>query len=286
MRYAINVPNFGEYSDPRTFMRLAVDAERSGWDGFFVWDHILVDPDWGVPIADPWVLLSAAAAVTQTIRLGPMVTPLARRRPWVVARQASTLDHLSGGRVTLGVGLGTPPEVEFGAFGEDDDARVRAAKLDEALAILTGLWSGEPFEHAGAHYQLKRMRFAPPPVQRPRIPIWVAGYWPARAPFRRAARWDGAFPISKVTEESGALMPLAELAEITSFLREERGAEAAGQFDVVALGSTPADPLEAGEILAPYAAAGVTWWCEALNGMRAPLAELEERLRAGPPRLP
>jgi len=286
VHFALNVPNFGDYADPATFVGLAREAEASGWDALFVWDHLLVDPDWGVPIADPWILLAAAAAVTERIRLGPMVTPLARRRPWVVARQAATLDHLSAGRVTLGVGLGEPPGAEFEAFGEDSDARVRAGKLDEALAILDGLWSGEPFAFEGAFHHLARMRFEPRPVQRPRIPIWVAGFWPARAPFRRAARWDGVFPASHATEETGEPMPLDELGAILDVIRAARGPRGLEGFEVMIAGGTPADPAAAGTILEPYAAAGVTWWSEGLNGWRGPLEAMMDRLRAGPPRVP
>lgn len=285
MRYAINVPNFGEYADPRTFMRLAVEAEEAGWDGFFAWDHILIDPDWGVPTADPWVLLAAAAAVTDRIRIGPMVTPIPRRHPWVVARQAVSLDHLSAGRLTLGVGLGAPPEADFEAFGEESDVRVRAEKLDESLAILDGLWTDAPFEFVGEQYRLSRMRFSPAPVQRPRIPIWVAGYWPHRGPFRRAARWDGVVPASRVTEETGAPIPLDELEAILEVIREERGSDDLTGFDVMVAGGTPASPDAAWRVIEPYAAAGATWWSEGLNGWRGSLAEMEARLRAGPPRV-
>jgi alkanesulfonate monooxygenase SsuD/methylene tetrahydromethanopterin reductase-like flavin-dependent oxidoreductase (luciferase family) len=283
MRYAINVPNFGDYADPDTFVRIARDAEAAGWDALFVWDHILVDRDWGVPIADPWVLLAAAATVTERIRLGPMVTPLPRRRPWVVARQTVTLDHLSRGRLTMGVGLGEPPEAEFSAFGEDPSAVVRAAQLDEGLAVLTGLWSGQPFSFHGTHYRLEPMRFAPRPFQTPTIPVWVAGYWPHRAAFRRAARWQGVFPASRVTEETGAPMPLDELAAVLDVVRTERGAAGMEGFDVMIAGGTPADAGEALEIIAPYRDAGVTWWSEGLNGWRGSLPEMLDRLRAGPP---
>ncbi|MGZ8563870.1 MAG: LLM class flavin-dependent oxidoreductase [Candidatus Limnocylindria bacterium] len=283
MRYAINVPNFGEYADPETFMGIARDAEAAGWDALFVWDHVLIDRDWGVPIADPWVLLSAAATVTDRIRLGPMVTPLPRRRPWVVARQTVTLDHLSGGRLTLGVGLGAPPDAEFSAFGEDPAPGVRAARLDEGLAVLTGLWSGEPYSFHGEHYRLEPLRFAPRPRQQPTIPVWVAGYWPHRAAFRRAARWQGVFPSSHATEESGEPMPLDELAAVLEVIRAERGAAGMEGFDVMVAGSTPADAAEAIRIIEPYRDVGVTWWSEGLNGYRGSLPEMLERLRAGPP---
>jgi alkanesulfonate monooxygenase SsuD/methylene tetrahydromethanopterin reductase-like flavin-dependent oxidoreductase (luciferase family) len=283
MRFAVNVPNFGDYADPRTFMRLAVEAEDAGWDGMFVWDHVLGDPEWGVPMADPWVLLAAAAAVTNRIRLGPMVTPLPRRRPWVVARQAVSLDHLSAGRMTLGVGLGAPPKADFEAFGEVSDPRIRAERLDEGLAILDGLWSDSPFAFAGEHFRLATMRFSPPPIQRPRIPIWVAGYWPHRGPFRRAARWDGVFPASRVTEESGAPMPLDELEAVLAVIRHERGGDGLAGFDVMVAGGTPTDPRKARRMVEPYVTAGATWWAEGLNGWRGSLAEMEKRLRAGPP---
>jgi len=282
VRAAINVPNFGDYADPSTFLRIARTAEAAGWDGLFVWDHILIDPAWGVPIADPWVLLAAAATVTDTIRLGPMVTPLPRRRPWIVARQALTLDHLSNGRLTLGVGLGAPAEAEFAAFGEEADARIRAEKLEEGLAILDRLWSGHLRGFDGTHYRLREMRFEPRPLQAPRIPIWVAGYWPHRAALRRAARWDGVVPASTVTEESGSPMPLDELRSILDLIRGERGDRGLEGFDVMIMGSTPADPAAAEAIVAPYAEAGVTWWSEGLNEWRGPLAAMEERIAAGP----
>ena len=285
LRFAIDVPNFGDYADPATFMRLAREAETAGWDGLFVWDHILVEPDGGWQIADPWTLMAAAAAVTERIRLGPMVTPLPRRHPWVVARQAISLDHLSRGRLTLGVGLGMPPEVEFGAFGLETDAKARAAQLDEGLAILDGLWSGESFSFAGDHYRLEPMRFAPRPVQRPRIPIWVAGWSRRAAPFRRAARWDGVFPISPVTEESGAPIPIDELRAVLAIIRAERGERGLDGYDVAITGGSPADPVEAAQVVEPYVAEGVTWWLEGLNGWRGLLEEMEERLRSGPPRL-
>jgi alkanesulfonate monooxygenase SsuD/methylene tetrahydromethanopterin reductase-like flavin-dependent oxidoreductase (luciferase family) len=285
MRFAINVPNFGDYADPQAFLSLAREAEASGWDGFFVWDHILVEPDWGMPIADPWVLLSAAATVTTRIRLGPMVTPLPRRRPWVVARQSVTLDHLSGGRLTLGVGLGAPAQADFAAFGDETDPRVRAEKLDEGLTILDSLWTGEQVSFVGRQYQLSEMRFLPKPIQRPRIPIWVAGYWPHHAPFRRAAHWDGVCPASTSTEDTGKPMPLAELQAMLDVIRTERGEARLDGFDVALIGGTEPDPVRAGEMLHPYAEAGVTWWCEGLSDWRGPFEAMQERVRAGPPAL-
>jgi alkanesulfonate monooxygenase SsuD/methylene tetrahydromethanopterin reductase-like flavin-dependent oxidoreductase (luciferase family) len=152
MRYAINVPNFGDYADARFVADLARRAEQHGWDGFFVWDHINSAMGRGMPMGDPWVILTAVALATERIRIGTMVTPLPRRRPWKVARETTTLDHLSGGRLILGVGLGTPADAEFASFGEVPDIAERARKLDEGLEVLTGLWGGEPFSFVGEHY--------------------------------------------------------------------------------------------------------------------------------------
>ncbi|MGB5732309.1 MAG: LLM class flavin-dependent oxidoreductase, partial [Acidimicrobiia bacterium] len=194
MKYAFNIPNFGSYADAAAVADLAAVAEQSGWDGFVVWDHIVIAD--GMPVGDPWVILTAVAMKTERIMIGPMVTPLPRRRPWVVARQTVTLDHLSGGRLVLGVGIGVPPEEEFGTFGEPTSVRERAERLDEALDVITGMWSGEPFSYDGTHYQVKETTFMPRPLQQPRIPIWVAGTWPNKGPFRRAARFEGVYPLA------------------------------------------------------------------------------------------
>jgi probable F420-dependent oxidoreductase len=282
MRFAINVPNFGEYGNPRLLASLAREAELAGWDGFFVWDHLqFFDPLAPVPVADPWIALAAVATATERIRLGPMVTPLARRHPWQVAREAATLDHLSNGRLILGVGLGGLPEAEFDAFGEVSDARVRAQKLDEGLAILAGLWTGEPFSFAGEHYRVAETRFQPNPVQSPRIPIWVGGSWPNKAPMRRAARWDGAFPAS--SENSGmAMLSPDEVRDIATYVAAHRQDD--GPFDLVIGGETPGDdPSQAASVIAPYADAGVTWWQEMVHGFRGPLAAMRARIQQGPP---
>src|SRR5829696_4950674 len=146
MRYGIVMANLGDYADPRVAVRLARAAEAAGWEGFFVWDHLGFVR--GVPSGDPWVILSAVAASTSRLKLGLAVTPLARRRPQVVANALASLDLLSGGRVVFGAGLGGNSE-EFAAFGEPGDAKDRAAMLDEGLAVLNGLLSGEPVTHHG-----------------------------------------------------------------------------------------------------------------------------------------
>lgn len=219
MKFAVNVPNFGDFADPRRMAELAAVAERSGWDGFFVWDHIYVFP--GNPVGDPWVQLAAVADATERITIGTMVTPLPRRRPWVVARQAVSIDQLSNGRFVLGVGIGHPPREEFGLFGEVVDARLRGAMLDEAIDIMVGLWAGEEFTYRGEHYQVGPVTFAPRPVQHPRIPIWVAGMWPNRRPFRRAARFEGVFPIKWSGDEIVA-MGADDWTAVTDYVRSHR----------------------------------------------------------------
>ena len=279
MRYGVSTPNFGDYSDPRLLAELAREAEAAGWDGFFLWDHIVWP--WHDTVADPWVALAVMAMSTERLRLGPMVTPIPRRHPWKLARETVTLDHLSAGRLLLGVGLGGFQSEEFEAFGEEGDPKVRAAKLDEGLEVLTGLWSGEPFSYSGKHYQVKEVHFIPPPVQQPRIPIWVAGTWPLKAPFRRAARWDGVVPTRRDVDKP--LTP-AEIRDIVAYVKEHRTSDA--PFDVGHGGQTPGrDAAEDAEIVAPYAEAGVTWWLEARLPWVSPLAEVRERIRKGPPRV-
>ena len=179
MRFAVDVPNFGDFADPRVVADLARRAEEAGWDGLFVWDHVTHRKELRRAIADPWVLLTAAALATRTIRLGTMVTPVARRRVPKLAREVTTLDRLTGGRMILGAGLGSPIADEFGSFGETTDTRELAARLDEGLEALHLLWSGEPVTFHGDHVRIEDVAFRPTPVQRPRVPIWVGGVWPA-----------------------------------------------------------------------------------------------------------
>jgi alkanesulfonate monooxygenase SsuD/methylene tetrahydromethanopterin reductase-like flavin-dependent oxidoreductase (luciferase family) len=283
MRYAIDIPNFGDYADPRLVVDVARDAEKAGWDGIWVWDHIMRDP--ADPHADPWTLLAAIAIATERLRLGPMVVPLARRRPSDVARQSVTLDHLSGGRLVLGVGSGSRTH-EFSSFGDPADLRTRAEMLDEGLAVIEGLWSGRQFGFEGRHFHIHDATFLPLPVQRPRIPVWVAATWPVRAPLRRAARWDGVWPLRR--DASGNSVPLTpeDVRGLCEVVAEERGA--AGRedpFDVLVAGVTPADdPAGAAATVKAFADAGATWWTERINPERGPLAEQRERIRQGPPR--
>ncbi|GLF92905.1 LLM class flavin-dependent oxidoreductase [Streptomyces yaizuensis] len=288
LRYAVSVPPHGDYGDPRRLADLAREAEDAGWDGFFLWDHLMFMRGFRGPIVDPWISLAAVATATSVIRFGPMVTPLARRRPWKVAREAVTLDHLSGGRLILGVGLGYPRDSEFDDFGEDGDERIRAEKLDEALDIITGLWSGEPFAYQGRHFRIAETTFLPRPVQRPRIPVWVAGYWPNRRPFRRAARWDGVLPGRLSLERRKAwtptMIPTGTYGEIVSYVHRHRTAD--GPFDYAVGGYTAGDGGQADRrLVTSYADVGVTWWFENLHGFRGPFDATRERIRLGPPRV-
>lgn len=279
MRFGVNMPNFGAFGDARALADLAREAEEHGWDGVFIWDHI--GADWGAEntFADPWIALTAMAMQTSRITLGAVVTPLPRRRPWKVAREAVTLDHLSGGRLILGVGIGSDFGQEYSAYGESPDDRLHGAMLDEALEIITGLWSGEPFSFEGAHYQIHGARYQPTPVQRPRIPIWVAAVWPHKKPLRRAARWDGLCPL--VDDHQ---MSPEQLREALAYVRPLLSADK--PFDVLAYGGTPGQD-EAAEtaLVAAFRDAGATWWQESM----APDDTLDyarERIRRGPPLLP
>lgn len=274
MRFGLTIPNFGDYGDPRVLAALAHEAEESGWDGFFVWDHLnLPSP---LPMVDPWIALAAIALQTKHIRLGPMVTPIARRRPWKLARETLSIDQIAEGRLILGVGLGYFPEEEFARFGEEPDAKLRAAKLDEGLAVLTGLWANAPFSFAGEHFQVQQVHMQPTSVQQPRIPVWVAGVWPNKAPFRRAARWDGVFPIGDAT-----INPLTptHLREVVTYVAAQR--QSSAPFDVIyGHWLDGADRAQDAARVAEYQEAGVTWWLESPE--EHSLAEVRQRIRRGP----
>lgn len=278
MNFGIFLPNYGEAIDARNLAELASAAEKSGWDGIFIYDQILVSKSQGHPMVDPWVALAAMAMTTGRIRLGTALTPLARRRPWKLARESVTLDHLSGGRLTLTAGLGIPEGPEFAVFGEETGLRIRAEKLDEGLDILAGLWTGKPFSYSGKHYQIDKIKFRPTPLQTPRIPIWVGGYWPNRAPFRRAARWDGAFPL-----KSGGAMQPKDFEALKAFIDEQRPTGA--RYDLVTSGNLRKQTQEKQrKTLDAYAQAGVTWWLESFYPLKDSYEALSSAIEQGPPR--
>ena len=255
---AIAVPNFGE--EPAGLIELGVAAEEAGFDGFFLWDHIVFsNRDDGPPIIDPWLVLAVVAARTSRIRLGTMITPVPRRRPWQLARQTASLDRLSGGRLILGVGIGSPAYGDFGIFHEPSGDRARADMLDEGLAVLDGLWSGERFSYAGQHFTVDPVRFTPVPVQRPRVPVWVGGVLPATRPIARAARWDGVVPI-RFARRSLIRPSVADIADVRERVTAARGS--ADGYDVVVWAEVAARPADVPALAAPYQAAGATWWIE------------------------
>jgi alkanesulfonate monooxygenase SsuD/methylene tetrahydromethanopterin reductase-like flavin-dependent oxidoreductase (luciferase family) len=249
-------------------------AEAAGWDGVFTWDGIHVGDS--MEVHDPWVLMSAFAMATERVRIGAFIQPLARRRPWKVAREAITLDHVSAGRFVLCVGLGTPDDSGFAKVGEPVDRPTLAKKLDETLEILTGLWSGDRFGFDGTHYRFPPMAFRPRPVQRPRIPIWVVGAWPSKRSMARAARYDGLLPHVLHADEWGP-ETLREMCDWIAARRPMTG------YDVVVEGTTPADDQVAAIREARrWEEAGATWWIE--SDWNARPAEAHRRFDAGPPR--
>jgi alkanesulfonate monooxygenase SsuD/methylene tetrahydromethanopterin reductase-like flavin-dependent oxidoreductase (luciferase family) len=256
----------------------AYEAEQEGWDGFFVPDGI-----WSV---DPWVMLTAAAMRTERIKLGTMITPISRRRPWDLASQTATLDNLSNGRVILSVGLGAL-DTGFAAFGEATDRKIRAELMDEGLDIVTGLWKGQPFSYNGKHYHISSTSFfpPPPPVQQPRIPIWVVGAWPREKSMARVAKYDGLLPNK--LDESGNIVPYDgnDLRAMREYVEARR--KLSTPFDVVVESMTPGDDrAKAADIVRPFAEGGATWYLEGMWGAEdTTLNSLRKRIRQGPPRI-
>jgi alkanesulfonate monooxygenase SsuD/methylene tetrahydromethanopterin reductase-like flavin-dependent oxidoreductase (luciferase family) len=262
MRAAISIPNMG---DPDGIVDLAVTAEEAGWDGVFLWDHLHFVRSLALDVVDPWVTLGAIAHATEHVRLGTLVTPLPRRRPWKLAKEVITLDHLSGGRVILGVGLGEPAADEYGAFGEETDARARAELLDEGLELVDGFLRGNAVAHGGERFHV-HAHLLPGARQQPRPPIWIAGKWPNRRPLERARRWDGYMPIQPDGEPAGA-----------EVIAEAAAAIAGSGIELVATGA-PGAPAAA------YAEAGATWFVESTwPGPAGWLDELRARAAGGPP---
>jgi alkanesulfonate monooxygenase SsuD/methylene tetrahydromethanopterin reductase-like flavin-dependent oxidoreductase (luciferase family) len=280
MQYGIVITT----GDPRTIADDAAAAEAAGWDGVFTWDAIAID---GMTCWDPWVLLAGMAAATSRVTLGAMVFAPSRRRPWKLAREALTIDHLSGGRLVLPVGLGALEDRGFGGVGETTEARGRAELLDEALAIIDGLWRGEPFSFEGRHHHVAELTLLPRPVQRPRIPIWVVGAWPAERSMARAARWDGLVPQPLSSGSAPHPWGPEQLADAVAWIRDHRPADLGAQpYTITSEGRTPADdPAAAAAIVRPWAEAGATWWIEADWTADATRDTQRRRIEAGPPRI-
>jgi len=277
LQRGIAVPNFGE--DPAELIELGVRTERAGFDGFFLWDHIVFSNSGdGPPILDPWLILAAVAARTSRIRIGTMITPVPRRRPWQLARVTTTLDRLSGGRVILGVGIGSPAYGDFGIFGEPSGDRERAELLDEGLDVLAGLWTGERFSYSGRHFTVDPVRFTPLPVQRPRIPVWVGGVLPASRPIARAARWDGMVPI-RFGDRALVRPTSSDIAETGDRIRAIRGQ--LDGYDLVVWAEVARIPAEVAELAAAYEKAGATWWIETARPEPGWWQGITDRVAAG-----
>jgi hypothetical protein len=278
MKYGFVLPT---NSKARIVANFACDAEAAGWDGFFVWE-----PVWGF---DAWVSLTAAAMCTERIRLGTLLSPLSRIRPWKLASETVNLDHLSNGRVILSVGLGHIP-TGFEKFGEATDRKIRAELLDEGLDILTGLWRGQQsFQYRGKHYHVTKeeIETMPPPIQQPRIPIWVVGAWSRRKSMQRVLRYDGLLP--NVMDDNGRFRETQpqDIQAMKTFVEENRMETT--PFDIISEGETPGDdPGNAATIVYKWAEAGATWWIESRwkeprneEGLKA----VHKRIMQGPPRL-
>lgn len=269
------------FIEPNLLVQLAGEAEAAGWDGVFVPDCV-----WGI---DPWIMLTAVAMRTERVRIGSMITPVSRRRPWTLAGETATLDLLSKGRVVLPVGLGAL-DTGFAEFGEVTDRKARAELLDEGLDIITGLWRGQPFNYEGKHYHIKETTFypPPPPVQKPRIPIWVVGAWQREKSLQRALRYDGLLPAKMKTD--GTFDPVItpdDVRAMRAYVDQHRTLKT--PFEIVVEGRTSgsreAIKKEAAEKIAPLAEAGITWWLEALWSPPNQPEDIAKHIRQGPPRI-
>lgn len=276
MQYGFIIPG----GDIHAIIDMASEAEEAGWDGVFYWDGICIQ-EVGL-MYDPWVVLAAMAQRTRRVRIGAILTPVSRRRPWKLARETVSVDHLSQGRLVVPVGLGALDDGGFAKVGDATDRKTRAQLLDEGLEILTGLWSGQPFSFQGTHYRLEEMTFVPPPVQTPRIPVWVVGAWPREKSMQRVLRYDGLLPQKFNPDGSGGSVTPADIQAMKAYIEKNRTLTT--PFDIISEGETPGDNLEqAVEQIQPYIEAGITWWMEARWGANS-INEVRARIQQGPPR--
>lgn len=267
-------PNGGKTLGVLDLADVAFEAEKAGWDGFFIWDNLVN--------LDPTVSLTAIALKTKKIKFGPMVTSVARRRPWKLARETVALDTISNGRLIFGAGLGD--ESAYEPYGESSDKLFRAQKLDEGLEILNGLWSGQKFSFEGTHYKISEVESRITPIQKPRIPIWIGGLWPNKGPFKRAARWDGIMPHTVRSVKLGEQLTHQEVKNLMAYIEKYR-TDSMDSFSLVMLSSTPPDPSKAAEIISPFIDLGAKWWCESVFEWQIPMDEAIERIQRGPTKL-
>jgi alkanesulfonate monooxygenase SsuD/methylene tetrahydromethanopterin reductase-like flavin-dependent oxidoreductase (luciferase family) len=279
MQYGFIIPN----GDIHTIVELASEAEAAGWDGIFYWDGICIE---GMELMyDPWIVLAAIAMRTTRVKIGAILTPLSRRRPWKLARETASVDQLSHGRLVLPVGLGALDDGGFGKVGEVTDRKTRAQLLDESLAILNGLWSGQPFSFQGEHYHVEEMAFRPTPVQQPRIPIWIVGAWPREKSMQRVLRCDGLMPTKLDASGQSVEVTPDDIRAMKTYIDERRTLTT--PFDIIFEGETPGDqPAQAAALVRPYAEAGCTWWMESRWGANtSDVSEVRARIKQGPPRV-
>lgn len=283
MKYGLVLPLSGINGDVQRLIEFAHIAEEQGWEGVFLEDYITYWGSHDTPTYDPWLTLAAIALRTQKMRIGITVTPLSRRRPWKLARECVTLDHISNGRLILGFGLGDEHDTSFTSFGEVIDPKQRAGMLDEGLDILAGLMGGQPFSYQGNHYRVDEVTFLPGPVQAPRIPIWIGGFWPHKAPAKRAARWDGFCPAKVPDANGNGYITPTDIRDIKAFMAERRSPVA--PFDLVVGGhSTADDPAKARAHVETFVEAGATWWIEFVLPGPGESDEALTRIKQGPPR--
>jgi alkanesulfonate monooxygenase SsuD/methylene tetrahydromethanopterin reductase-like flavin-dependent oxidoreductase (luciferase family) len=262
-------PNHG--SDPRFLAEIALEAEKAGWDGFFIWDNLVA--------LDPTIGLAAIAYATSKIKIGSMVFNVGRRRPWKLGRELVAIDHLSQGRLIIGAGLGD--EGAYTTYGETGGLKPRAEKLDEGLEILSGLLSGEEFEYTGKHYQIKKTQFRDKPVQESHVPIWIGGLWPNKGPFRRAAKYDGIMPHTVRSTTLGEQLTHEEVKDIMRYIESHRKGSM-DDFTLAMLSSTPPEEDQAREIISPFIELGAKWWVESVFEWQIPMEDAIERVKAGP----
>ena len=274
MKFGIYAPNFGNtFGNPKLITKLAIEAEKSGWDGFFLWDHIINTE--GFPnTVDPFIALTSVAENTEKIQIGTTVTPLPRRRPWKLARETVTLDILSEGRLILGIGLGGPSE--FSLMNEETDLRIMAKMADEHLEILNVLWSGEEFSYAGKYYTIDKVKFLPRPVQKPRIKLWGAGTWPKKGPFKRAAKLDGVIPLS--VHYTNPLTP----DDYSSMIEYMKKHGLRIPYDIVKISFDITKNNDKKRAIQDFQDAGVNWWLELVSDWTGSYEKIKDIIMQGP----
>jgi len=274
MKYGIYAPNFGNtFGNPKLVTKLAIEAEKSGWDGFFLWDHIINTE--GFPnTVDPFIALTSVAENTEKIHIGTTVTPVPRRRPWKLARETVTLDILSEGRLILGIGLGNPSELSL--MNEETNQRNMANMADEQLEILDGLWSGEEFSYTGTHYKIDKVKFLPRPVQKPRIKLWGAGTWPKKGPFKRAAKLDGVIQLS--VDYTNPLTP-DDYSNMIEYLKKHG---LCYPYDVVKISFDSTKSSEKKRSIHDFQGVGVNWWLELVSDWTGSYEKIKEIIMQGP----